>query len=215
MGIAERKEREKMQRRKAIIQAGKKLISKLGVDGMSMNQLAESTELNKATLYLYFSNKDDLIDAIVYEGLLLLEKKFRDIERQSISGLEKVLKLVDAMFSFYKEYPVYFHAFNHQERRTPNARMETPFAIKGNEAASRIFGKIADGLRQGIEEGCIRKEIDINAVIILIYAHTYGVMHTIHSKEDVYKDVLSMDSESVEKSALEFIEFYLRNGNQS
>jgi TetR/AcrR family transcriptional regulator len=213
MGIAERKEREKEQRRQAIIKAGKKVISKLGVDGMSMNMLAESTELNKATLYLYFSSKDDLIDAIVYEGLLLLEKKFQEIDRHSISGLEKVLNLVDATLTFYKEYPVYFYAMNHQERRPAHERLETPFATKGNEAASRLFEKIKEGLRQGIEAGSIRKEIDVNTAIILIYAHTFGVMHTVHAKEDVYKDVLNVDPGDIEKSALESIEYYLRKGN--
>ena len=42
-----------------------------------MNQVADLTELNKATLYSYFSNKDDLIDAIVYDGLVLLEKELQ------------------------------------------------------------------------------------------------------------------------------------------
>ena len=73
MGTAERKERERLRRRNAILRAAKRIISTHGVEGMSMNQLADATELNKATLYLYFSDKDDLIDAIVYEGLVLLE----------------------------------------------------------------------------------------------------------------------------------------------
>ncbi len=77
MGIAERKAREKNQRRIAIMAAAKRLILKHGVEGMSMNQLADSIELNKATLYLYFRDKDDLIDAVVYEGLVLLEKEYR------------------------------------------------------------------------------------------------------------------------------------------
>ena len=59
MGIAERKQREKKHRRESIITSAKKIIQQSGVEGMSMNQLAELTELNKATLYLYFGNKDD------------------------------------------------------------------------------------------------------------------------------------------------------------
>ena len=94
MGIAERKLREKQQRSSAILKAAKRLISKHGVEGMSMNELADSTELNKATLYLYFSDKDDLIDTIVHEGLLLLEKKYEETDRMALSGLEKVAHLV-------------------------------------------------------------------------------------------------------------------------
>lgn len=210
MGIAERKQREKKHRKKSIISSAKKIIKKSGVEGMSMNQLAELTELNKATLYLYFGNKDDLIDAIVYEGLLLLEKEFQKVADESESGLDKVLNLIQKMFDFYKKYPVYFYTFNHQERRRENERLETSYSIKGNEKASGIFEKIADGLRQGVKEGSIRKDIDSNAFLILLFAQIYGVMHMIYTKEDVYKDIFSMEADVIEKLALDTIQYYLK-----
>jgi AcrR family transcriptional regulator len=175
-----------------------------------MNQVAELTELNKATLYLYFANKDDLIDAIVYEGLLILDKEFQQADQHSVSGLKKVINLIKITFEFYKKYPIYFYTMNHQERRKLSERTRTPYSIKGDEIASRIFRKSEGGLRQGIEEGSIRKDIDIHRVLILFYAQTYGIMHTIYSKEDVYKDVLNMDPDAIEKSALEFMEYYLK-----
>jgi len=210
MGIKERKEREKKNRREGIIKAAKKLILKQGIEGMSMNQVAELTELNKATLYLYFDNKDDLIDAIVYEGLIILDKEFQQVDQQSTLGLKKVLNLIKTTFDFYKQYPIYFHTMNHQERRKLSERSHTPYSIKGDEIASRIFGQFKESIEQGIEEGSIRKDIDINRVLILIYAQTYGVMHTVYSKEDVYKDVLNMDPVNIKKSALEFMEYYLK-----
>lgn len=210
MGIKERKEREKKNRRQAIIKAAKKLIIKEGVEGMSMNQVADLTELNKATLYLYFDNKDDLIDAIVYEGLIILDKEFQKAGQRSKSGLKRVLDLMKTTFDFYKKYPLYFYAMNHQERRKLADRLNTPYSIKGNEIASRLFGQYEEGLKQGIEQGSIRKDIDVNRVIILIYAHTYGVMHTIYSKKDIYEDVLNTDASAVEQAALEFMEYYLK-----
>jgi TetR/AcrR family transcriptional regulator len=213
MGIAERKAREKNQRRNTILASAKRLILKHGVEGMSMNQLAESTELNKATLYLYFRDKDDLIDAVVYEGLVLLEKEYQQADRRARSGFEKVLHLARCTFAFYKQQPVYFYALNHQERRRVSERLETPFAAKGNEVASRVFARIAEAVRQGIAEGTIRVSIDINVFLVLLYAHVYGVMHTIYSKEDIYKDVFGLDPAIIESSALEVIEFYLKTGN--
>ena len=209
MGITERRQREKERRRSSILSAAKRLVLKHGVEGMSMNQLADATELNKATLYLYFSDKDDLIDAVVYDGLVLLEKNYEAIDRETLSGLENVLNLARITFAFYKDFPVYFYTLNHQERRRVTERLETPFAAKGNEIASGIFERVAAEVRRGIEDGSIRKEIDVNVFLILFYAQTYGVTHTIYSKEDVYKDVLGLDSSIIEASALEIIEYYL------
>jgi hypothetical protein len=125
-----------------------------------------------------------------------------------------VLNLVSATFAFYKEYPVYFYTMNHQERRRVSERLETPFAAKGDEVASRIFERIADGMRQGIEEGSIRKGIYVNVFLVLLYAQIYGVMHTMYSKEDIYKDLFGLDAATIERSALEIIEYYLKAGNR-
>jgi AcrR family transcriptional regulator len=178
-----------------------------------MNQLAESTELNKATLYLYFRDKDDLIDAVVYEGLVLLEKEYQQAGLRTPSGLERVLHLARCSFAFYKQQPVYFHALNHQERRRVAERLETPFAAKGKEVASRVFAKMAEALRQGIADGTIRRGIDVDVFLVLLYAHVYGVMHTISSKADIYQDVFGLDPATVESSAMDLIEFYLKAGS--
>ena len=214
MGIAERKLREKNRRRNAILKAAKRLIAKHGVEGMTMNHLARSTELNKATIYLYYKDKDDLVDAVVSEGLGLLQKKYAEMDRERRSGLENVLDLCRITFAFYREHPVYFYTLNHQERRRVSERLETPSAASGNEAASRVFKMVADEVRRGVEEGSIREEIDVDVFLVLFYAQTYGVMHTVFSKEDIYKDVLGLTSRVVEESALESIEYYLRAGNR-
>jgi len=209
MGIKERKEREKKRRRNAILNAAKRIIRQNGVEGMSMNQVADLTELNKATLYSYFSNKDDLIDAVVYDGLVLLEKELEKSDQDPGPGLQRVLNLTGATFDFYREYPVYFYALNHQERRGPGAERGTPFSVKGNEVASRIFDKIRENIKRGIEDGSIRREVNINRLLVLFFSNTYGVMHTVLAKEDVYVDVLGLNHEEVERSALEFLEYFL------
>ena len=196
-------------RRQTILKFAKKIIAKFGVEEMSMNQLADAAELNKATLYLYFANKDDLIDAIVYEGLQVLETRLQDSDSRSETGLERVLNQVHTIFSFYRQHPFYFYAFNHQERRPSSLRKEGPFAEKGNEIASKVFGKTATALKLGIEQGNIRENIDINVFLILMFAQIFGVMHTVHTKEDVYEDLLALDSGTIEDSTVEFLRYYL------
>ena len=68
MGVAERKEREKEQRRQEIIAAAEKVFFKQGVDNATMDDVAEQSELSKATLYLYFSSKEEIYAAIYLKG---------------------------------------------------------------------------------------------------------------------------------------------------
>lgn len=60
MSVVSRRQREKEQRRKDIIAAAEKLFFKKGYDNVSMNDIAKEVELSKATLYLYFDNKEAL-----------------------------------------------------------------------------------------------------------------------------------------------------------
>jgi len=179
-----------------------------------MNQVANQTELNKATLYSYFANKDDLIDAIVCEGLGQLDKVFQQAVLSSASGLQIVLDLTKATFSFYREHPIYFYAMNHQERRGPGAERETPFSMIGDEIASSIFGMLQESVRRGISDGSIRKGVDMGRFSIVFFAYTYGVTHTVMSKEDIYVDMLDLTVAAVEKSAMEFLQYFLEQGEK-
>ena len=56
MGIAERKEREKLQRRNDIIDAAERLFFQHGFETPTMDDVAREAELSKGTLYLYFKS---------------------------------------------------------------------------------------------------------------------------------------------------------------
>ena len=68
MGIAERREREKGKRRRAILDCARELVLLQGVERVSMEEIAHKAELSKATLYLYFSGKEAIFNEICEES---------------------------------------------------------------------------------------------------------------------------------------------------
>ncbi len=60
MGILERKEKEKQQRRDDILGAAKEVFFSKGLMSATMDEIAEKAELSKGTLYLYFASKEEL-----------------------------------------------------------------------------------------------------------------------------------------------------------
>ena len=58
MGITERKEREKLQRREDILNAAERVFFSKGHKNSTMDDVAEEAELSKGTLYLYFKSKE-------------------------------------------------------------------------------------------------------------------------------------------------------------
>jgi TetR/AcrR family transcriptional regulator len=68
MGVVERKEREKEQKRSMILEEAQKLILEKGLDHLNMDEVAERAEVSKGALYLYFNNKTDLVLGICHKA---------------------------------------------------------------------------------------------------------------------------------------------------
>ena len=77
MGIKERREREKEQRRNDILDAAEQMFFEKGYNATKMDDVAEKAELSKGTLYLYFKNKEELYFGLTHRALLNLRERFR------------------------------------------------------------------------------------------------------------------------------------------
>lgn len=80
MGVSERKEREKEQRRLDIIDAAERIFFSKGFDNASMQDIADESELSKGTLYLYFSSKNELCMAIIVRSLQTIRNQLYTIK---------------------------------------------------------------------------------------------------------------------------------------
>ena len=90
MGIAERKEREKLQRRLDIINAAEEIFFDKGFDNATMDDIAAKAELSKGTLYLYFNSKEELYKEMAIKGQKILYNLFSDAITNEPNGLCRV-----------------------------------------------------------------------------------------------------------------------------
>jgi AcrR family transcriptional regulator len=97
MGITERREREKTERRKAILNCARELILLQGVERVSMDDIARKAELSKATLYLYFSGKEIIFNEICEESARIFLNHFKPLLETGVSGM-------DALKCFWRGY---------------------------------------------------------------------------------------------------------------
>lgn len=81
MGVAERREREKQERREAILAAASAVFLEKGVGNATMEDIAREAELSKGALYLYFGSKDELFLSIAMSALGDVGRLMAEIER--------------------------------------------------------------------------------------------------------------------------------------
>jgi AcrR family transcriptional regulator len=66
MGIAERREREKEDVRRKILEAAHTLFETRGYESVTMRAVADAIEYSPTTIYNHFANKEDLVQALCF-----------------------------------------------------------------------------------------------------------------------------------------------------
>ena len=67
--ILNRKEKERLFRRAAIIDAAVGIFAKKGYRDTTLDEIAITSEFGKGTIYNYFKSKEDLLEGVLRDGL--------------------------------------------------------------------------------------------------------------------------------------------------
>ncbi|HWR12562.1 MAG TPA: TetR/AcrR family transcriptional regulator [Rectinemataceae bacterium] len=103
MGIEERKIREKKERHRLILGKAKELILEKGVDALTMHDIAAASELSKATLYLYFRNKDAILMEILEDAASVFVDYTQSRIPEGSTGLQALHALWSSYLNLYGE----------------------------------------------------------------------------------------------------------------
>jgi len=79
-----------------ILAAARRVIADHGFEGATIDRVAEEARIAKGTVYLYFDNKDNLLQAAMEEGLISFGEQIRAEVANVADPLEKLRRLVTA-----------------------------------------------------------------------------------------------------------------------
>ncbi|HYA34066.1 MAG TPA: TetR/AcrR family transcriptional regulator [Candidatus Binataceae bacterium] len=94
-----REEVIKEYRVREILTAARKVVGRHGFEGTTIDRVAEEAKVAKGTIYLYFSNKDDLLHAAIVEGLRTMIAEIKRPAEFPADPAERVPALIRRMFS--------------------------------------------------------------------------------------------------------------------
>lgn len=90
----EKKEQERQAKRDAVLLAAVKIFNEQGFHSTSLDDVAKSLGISKPTIYHYLGNKEQVLLTCVEIGLQQLIEAAKDVEKQSISGFEKLRRFL-------------------------------------------------------------------------------------------------------------------------
>ena len=167
MGIAERKEREKQQRREEIVQAAEEVFFSKGFELSTMDDIAARAELSKGTIYLYFKNKEDLHMAVARRSIQMLRKLTTKATEGEGNAIEKLGRMGRAAIEFSQTHPDHMKAIMTLDEMEPMALNVTSSDVQQIVYEESTVGSVVLLVEQGVQEKLIRSDIPA-----LLVAHT-------------------------------------------
>jgi len=211
MGIAERRKREKEQRRKAIIDAAERVFFSLGQNVATMDDVAKEAELSKGTLYLYFKSKEELYLAIHLRGIQLLGSLFEKAIQKEKTGIEKIRVIGETYYQFSHDYPDYFNALLYFDSRDLDIIEDNATIADWAEKAYKALDFVREALVIGINDKTIRPDIDPEKTAVILWAQSSGMIHLIAKKGNHLEKKHNVNKASLIDYAFQLTYQFLRN----
>jgi AcrR family transcriptional regulator len=143
--VAGRRTREREDSRLALIEAARDVLREDGYDGLTIRRVAERAEYGLGTVYTYFTDKDDLLYALVREDFARLTERLRSI-RAVHTGVAAVREMLLSYVRMGLEQPASYEIMFMLRPRLAGRTV----ADDRDEHAYAIFrGCIADAIVAG------------------------------------------------------------------
>jgi AcrR family transcriptional regulator len=165
--VAERRDREREDVRRKILDAARELFMAEGSDRVTMRRIAEAIEYSPTAIYNHFEDKDALLNSLCEDEFGRLFALLRP-EAKPRSGVARIRQLGLAYARFGLAYPNHYRfMFMTQGAFGRDHQPSAP--------AQQAFGLLRDAVQRAIEAGEFRRG-DVDAIAQVLWSSIHGAV---------------------------------------
>ncbi len=168
MGTKQRRSREKAARRETILEAARGVFAERGILATTIDEIAERAEVAKGTIYLYFKSKEEMLSALLDEGMALVRQRFGEAIDLSLPADENLRRLCDAYCRLYREEPQYFKLLFFLAHADVRAKICSD--------PTQCQGPLSWLIQKGIDEGVFSPKVDPSKAAAIAWASSNGII---------------------------------------
>jgi AcrR family transcriptional regulator len=134
-----------------------RLFCRRGIKSVSMDDIALQLAMSKKTLYKWFENKDELVQAVIQLHLQANECGCDKMSTTAANAVEELLSIMDLNKKFFSElHPSIFFDL---QKYHPGA-----WSLFNEHKNNFILAKVKANIRRGIDEGLFRQDLNIEVM---------------------------------------------------
>jgi len=210
LSTAERRAREKAQRRREILHAARQEFFERGFHTPTVDDVAARAEVSKGTIYLYFVSKEEILAHLLLEGLELLLDDMRAIHEPNPSCPESTLEsLANAYLRFCQANPNYFRLIMAFDRGRFEESISSKLYQKVLNKSLQGLNLLADTIELGRASGIFKTD-DAWQAAGTVWAALNGVL--VLMAHPLRQRLLRSDLETMFKATLDLVLRGLKDG---
>lgn len=212
MPVASARQRRNPEASRArILNAGVRLFSERGYDGVTVSMLSRATRLNRRMLYHYFGSKDGLYRSVVEHAYERLASVDVELAHLLLPAEQLVEQMVRAYYGFLSEHPEIVRLLTWENLREG----KTAKTLDIEAEKTPIIEALQLALERGKKEGRFRKDVDERQLLISCMALSFFYFSNQHTVGQWLGVDLGSD-EAIERRVTHVVELLLdgiRAGN--
>lgn len=147
-----RRERNKLQTRRRMLDAARRLFAERGVAGSTIEDIADLAGVSRATVFNYFPSKDDLITALHASHMDALTTLVDELLAKDLTTAERIAGVFADFARESRRYPGYMRAVTGEIERD----LATPDTSR--ERTQRFDDQMLRLIEPGTEHGEVRTD---------------------------------------------------------
>jgi TetR/AcrR family transcriptional regulator len=187
MGVLERRKREKELRQELAISAAMAIYDEEGFHAITMDRIAERSELSRAALYLYFKSKEEILICATVSYLdyftVLLQELYDNRENNKDRLFES---LWECFKQIYEKNPATFASSQYFHQREMVRNLPEDLRNVLSTAGAKVIGLQHKIVEYGVREG-VFIQVDPRALSEVIWSSFLGIVYLERSRNVLSK----------------------------
>jgi AcrR family transcriptional regulator len=164
------KTRDAERSRAIILNAALEEFALFGLGGARIDRIAERSKLNKRLIYYYFTDKDQLFQAVLESAYEQIRESEKKLNLQALPPSAAIRTLVEFTWNYYLAHPEFLTLLNSANLHKARHIQDSPNARALNSPLIELLGQI---LEKGRLSGEFRGGIDPVQLYVSIAALSY------------------------------------------
>ena len=206
-----KKQRRIQYNRSCILDAAKELFQKNGAVGTTVDEIAFAAECSKATVYVYFKNKDDIYYNIVLECMNELCERVKRCFSDTNDYEKAYYSLCDILARFENKYTEYFEFVTGNISFEPEEIEELPVLQAIFDVGEELNKIVCAFLGMAKRNGFIRANVNPFQATFVLWSSICGWILFCSGKQNYMNNSLSLPREALLRKGFSMILQMVRN----